>query len=772
MSTADKPQFGRFALALLVASGFGTVLALGVTSWLQRKAGSAPSPAPPAAPATYVENGACLGCHEKEAHEWRDSHHAKAMALPTKEMVRGDFSNTSFTDRSGTTRFFKRGEKFFVNTEGEDGKRADFEIKYTFGLEPLQQYLIELPRGRLQPLTIAWDGPKKKWFHLYPNEKAPPGDVLHWTGRYQTANTMCLVCHTTDYEKRYDAATDTFASRWAELNVSCQSCHGPGDRHIEWETRLRGAGEKPPPPKEPHALTVDTRGADARKKTELCAPCHLRRSELMPRPAPGEPVLDNYLPSLLVEPLYYADGQQLEEVYVDGSFRQSLMFQRGVTCTNCHNAHTGKLKLAGNAVCIQCHKPDPNPSFPTAAGNFDSPKHHFHKDGSKGALCVTCHMPARPYMGIQLRPDHSIRNPRPDLAVKLGLPDACTTCHVGKTAKWSADAVIKWYGPVRKQGTHYGEAFAAARAGEPSGKEALARLIANRSMPAIVRASALEQLSREPAEGAAERIRATQDSDAEVRTAAANSMEGLSVAQRVEALTPLLTDPVRAVRVTAARNLSFVPIDELREETRPAFQAALQEYIATQTFSLDMPGAHLNLAVVYENTGRATLAEPHYLSALKIDPDFTPARANLARLLNAASRNAEAIAVLTEGLKRLPQLGELQYSLGLLLAEEKRMKEATEALGKAAKLLPDRASVHYNYGLALQQMGQGGPAEKALLEAQRLDPADPTVPYALAVFYAQKGQREQALQWGETLLALRPGDPQVIGFVARLRAGR
>lgn len=375
-------------------------------------------------------------------------------------------------------------------------------------------------------------------------------------------------------------------------------------------------------------------------------------------------------------------------------------------------------------------------------------------------------------MGIQLRPDHSIRNPRPDLAVKLGLPDACTTCHVGKTAKWSADAVIKWYGPVRKQGTHYGEAFAAARAGEPSGKEALARLIANRSMPAIVRASALEQLSREPAEGAAERIRATQDSDAEVRTAAANSMEGLSVAQRVEALTPLLTDPVRAVRVTAARNLSFVPIDELREETRPAFQAALQEYIATQTFSLDMPGAHLNLAVVYENTGRATLAEPHYLSALKIDPDFTPARANLARLLNAASRNAEAIAVLTEGLKRLPQLGELQYSLGLLLAEEKRMKEATEALGKAAKLLPDRASVHYNYGLALQQMGQGGPAEKALLEAQRLDPADPTVPYALAVFYAQKGQREQALQWGETLLALRPGDPQVIGFVARLRAGR
>jgi len=457
---------------------------------------------------------------------------------------------------------------------------------------------------------------------------------------------------------------------------------------------------------------------------------------------------------------------------VDGSFRQSLMFQRGVTCTNCHNAHTGKLKLPGNAVCNQCHKPDPNPSFPTAAGNFDSPKHHFHKEGSKGALCVTCHMPARAYMGIQLRPDHSIRIPRPDLAVKIGVPDACTTCHVGKKPQWSADAVIKWYGPVRKQGTHYGEAFAAARAGDPSGHQALAQLIANRSMPGIVRASALEQLRGVPDTGAAERIKATRDPDAEVRAAAASALEGLSASQRIEALTPLLTDPVRAVRVTAARTLSFVPLDQLGAAARPAFEAALQEYIGTQAFALDMPGAHLNLAVVYENTGRTALAEQHYLEALKIDPDFTPSRANLARLYNAASRNADAIRVLTEGLERLPQLGELQYSLGLLLAEEKRMKEATEALGRAAKLLPDRASVHYNHGLALQQTGQSGPAEKALLEAQRLDPADPTVPYALAVFYAQQGQRERALQWGETLLALRPGDPQVMGFVARLRSGR
>ncbi len=766
---AARPKVRWLAKGLMSLVGLAIVVGVGSMVWRQRGA-SAPSPTGPAGPAKYVENGVCLGCHEEEARQWRDSHHAKAMALPTEEMVRGDFKNTSFTHRGVTARFFRRNEKFFVNIEGADGNPADFEIKYTFGIEPLQQYLIETPGGRLQPLTIAWDNPRQRWFDLLPNEKTPPGDVLHWTGRYQTANTMCLVCHTTDYEKRYDPATDTFASRWAERNVSCQACHGPGDQHVEWETRLRGAGEKPGPlPAKPHALTVDIKSADARRRTEFCAPCHMRRSDLVPAPAPGQPVLDNYLPSLLVQRLYHADGQQLEEVYVGGSFRQSLMFQRGVTCTDCHNPHTGKLKQPGNAVCVQCHRPDPNPSFPKAAGNFDSPKHHFHKEGSKGAQCVTCHMPATPYMQIQLRPDHSIRIPRPDVSVKIVTPDACTMCHADKKAQWSADAVIKWYGPVRKQGAHYGEAFAAARADRRAGNEALVQLITNPQMPAIVRASALEELSGDPTTGAAPRVQATRDEDPEVRTAAANSLEGLSVLERVQALSPLLTDPVRAVRITAARNLSFVPIDQLDAATRPAFEAALLEYITAQSFALDMPGAHLNLAVVYENTGRPNLAEQHYLSALKIDPDFTPARANLARLYSALSRNADGVRVLVEGLKRLPELGELQYSLGLLLAEEKRMEEATAALGRAAKLLPDRASVHYNYGLALQQMGQKAPAEAALLEAQRLDPDDPAPPYALAVFYAQSGRTAEALEWAEKLRLLRPTDPEVTGLVARLR---
>ena len=161
--------------------------------WLAR--GPAPAPSGPAAGGSrqrrcrrprYVDNAQCVGCHQAAGEAWAPSHHAKAMAPPTPQTVRGNFDNTQFRHQGVTTRFFRRGDRYMVHTDGPDGRMADFEVTYTFGVEPLQQYLIETGNGRLQPLQIAWNTRDGKWFHLLPNEKAPPGDVLHWTGRYQT----------------------------------------------------------------------------------------------------------------------------------------------------------------------------------------------------------------------------------------------------------------------------------------------------------------------------------------------------------------------------------------------------------------------------------------------------------------------------------------------------------------------------------------------------------------------------------------------------------
>jgi Tfp pilus assembly protein PilF len=774
---ATSPWLGRALVATLAVVAI-VLVAIPLIDKAPDRSSTISAISPPRAPtptavvpANYVANAECLSCHAEQAERWRGSHHARAMAPASAETVLARFDGRTFAHRGVTTRFFQRAGKFVVRTDGPDGKLADFEVAYTFGVAPLQQYLIAQPGGRLQALQIAWDDVQKRWFHLQPKENAPAGDVLHWTGRYQNANTMCIACHTTGYEKRYDATADRFDSRWRETNVSCQACHGPGDRHVQW-ARSNAQGKSVPDAAGERRGLRTAAQTSARDEVDRCAACHSRRTELTASFVPGLPRFDQQRPQLLTASLYHADGQQLDEVFVDGSFRQSRMYAAGVRCTTCHDQHTGKPRREGNALCTHCHAPAPaEKGYPKATGLFDSPSHHFHRTDSSGAQCVACHMPSKTYMQIQARPDHAVRVPRPDLSVKLGTPNACTTCHAERPAQWAADQVTRWYGANAKRPAHYGETFAAARAGRSEAGEALARLAADREQPAIVRATALSALGAWGATGQAVRLEATRDPDPEIRAAAAEGYESMPAKSRLYALAPLLRDPVRAVRIAAARSLSSAPEARADASVREALDAALAEAIAVNELSLDMPGSRLSLAVLHENAGRVDQAERHYRAALVIDPDFTPARANLSRLFNAASRNADAERVLRDGLSRQPGIGELQYSLGLLMAEESRMTEAASSLKKAAALMPDRARVHLNLGLVLLRLNDAPRAILALTRSNDLDPADPTAAQALAVHYYQKRDGKAALDWARRWAERAPSDARARELITSLQRG-
>lgn len=708
--------------------------------------------------AAYVDNKVCLQCHIQEGKQWLESHHAAAMAMATPETVKGDFNNATFKHNNLVTRFYQHDNKYFVHTDGPDGKYADFEIKYTFGTYPLQQYLIALPGGRLQGFTIAWDDIHKHWFHLYPKEKTPAGDVLHWTGRYQNANTMCIACHTTNMIKNYDTTTDTFNTKWSEINVSCQSCHGPGEQHVKWaqshQAFIKNKG-----------LNIDYKIDHAKKVLETCAICHARRNELTDNAKAGDAFMDNYQPALLTEGLYYPDGQQQGEVYIYGSFLQSKMHQKGVTCTDCHNPHTGKLKSQGNAVCTQCHNPSGSSRFPTAAKLYDDFSHHHHKMGTAGAQCVNCHMPSTNYMMINARPDHSFRIPRPDLSNKLGTPNACNNCHTDKTAQWAADAIKSWNKSSKQSSAHYGEIFAAARDGKSDAEEKLISLANDATTPNIVRATALDALRHY--NNVSAHVKLLRHDDPLIRRTAVAGLERLLPSDCISFVTPLLDDPIRAVRIEAARVLSSIDKNLLNEAQQKRFNIVLTELISSLTLSLDTPASNLNLAAIYENSGQINLAEKYYLNALKLDADFTPARLNLAQLYNSQQRNNDAEKILRDGITRLPQQGELHYSLGLLLGET-NATQALNELAQAANYLPKRARIRYNYGLALQQAGQRKEAETALVTAHNLDPLDSSIVYAITVFYAQDQQWETAKKWGEKLLALNPHDEQVKAFVDKL----
>jgi predicted CXXCH cytochrome family protein len=153
---------------------------------------------------------------------------------------------------------------------------------------------------------------------------------------------------------------------------------------------------------------------------------------------PGQWLSDTHVVSELSRGLYHADGQMQDEVYNYGSFKQSKMFAAGVTCSDCHDPHSAKLKASGDGVCLRCHSSD---KYATAAHN-----HHHATKASIG--CVSCHMPTRTYMVIDPRHDHTLRIPRPDLSVKLGTPNACNDCHTDRPAEWAASAIESWYGPI------------------------------------------------------------------------------------------------------------------------------------------------------------------------------------------------------------------------------------------------------------------------------------------------------------------------------------
>jgi predicted CXXCH cytochrome family protein len=726
--------------------------------------------------AAFVDPQACYGCHEEQKKEWTGSHHDLAMKEATDKTVLGDFSDATFNYYGITSRFFNKEGGFFANTDGPDGKMADYEIRYTFGVIPLQQYLIELEGGRMQALDIAWDTrPKEeggqRWFHIHPDDKITYDDILHWTGLYLNWNFMCAECHSTDLQKNYDLKTDTFKTTWHEINVGCQGCHGPGSNHVKWAKIAKGkAGKYDREDKK--GLEVQLDAEDSRVQVEGCARCHSRRTIVSSEYRYGEPFMDHYVPATLREELYYPDGQILDEVYVYGSFLQSKKYKRGVRCSDCHDPHTAGLRAEGNALCVRCHGPSPPPEYKTLGQKeYDTSDHHFHKPGSAGSLCVECHMPATNYMVVDPRRDHSFLVPRPDLTLKLGTPNSCNSCHEKRSAGWAAGKVGQWYpkdGGGGKLEPYFAEVIAAGRAGKQEAGEKLAGLAGDTSRPGIIRATALDLLQRYGGHKTLEVIiSALSDSDPLVRYAAVRSISAPipktaapeTQRHKLRLVAPLLKDPIRAVRTEAARVLTEVPRDLFDQAQRGAFDAALEEFVERQNAIAERPDGHLNLGMMYQNFGKFELAEDSYLTALRLEERFYPARFNLANLYNALGRNVEAEGQFREIIDRYPDNGEAHYSLGLLLAEMKRLEEAAGFLKTASDLMPDRVRVRYNYALALQHLGRSSEAEGEMLKAHKIDRSDPGIIQALAILYVQQRKWDEALTYARKLVELMPGDP-------------
>jgi predicted CXXCH cytochrome family protein len=726
---------------LIGAAVSACVLSAGVVAWDWWSA----LPADAIDGATYVGRQTCAECHVPQHELWLGSHHDRAMELASEESVLGDFNDATFTHAGVTTRFFRDGDKFMANTEGPDGQHHDYQIKYTFGVEPLQQYMVEFPRGRVQVLRVSWDTQRKRWFEVpppdVPDDHIAPGDPVHWTGIGQNWNTTCADCHSTNLRKGYDAASDSYHTTFAEIDVSCEECHGPGSVHVDlasgrswfWDRKV-GYGL-------PRLKSVDPS-----VQLTTCAKCHSRRDQVQENFRPGKPLLDHYVPALVSSGLYFSDGQILEEVYEYGSFLQSKMYAQRVRCSECHDPHSLKLKFQGNQLCAQCHIP----------GKYDTPAHHHHAVGSAGAQCVECHMPARLYMVIDSRRDHSFRVPRPDLSVKLGTPNACTGCHtkslsqnrlsegdspifprgLGKigtvpdgseeTNEWAAETVRKWYGEKRPDDPNWAPAFAAARDKEADAEQLLLNVVERKSTPAIVRASAIDLLagSSSPRSVLARR-QALSDPDPFVRRTAVTVASGDDLATLEADLFRRLGDATRAVRVSAAVRLAYFPREGWSNSQHDAFAAALDEYRASQSLALDHAGGHLALGALdrhlseqfraARNLPRAAELEAraveHWRSAIRVEPYISGPRGELSNILEQRGGEPSEVRRLREEEVRLlerdtkldSENGSTFYRLAMMQFLSGQLDEATESLETACRLMPQDYTTRLALALVYQR---------------------------------------------------------------------
>jgi predicted CXXCH cytochrome family protein len=760
------------------------------------------SPAGPASVPGMVGAAVCAECHPDQTRAWRGSHHDLAMQEAVADTVLGNFADATFEHDGVAWRFHRREGRFHVTTEGTDGHEAEFEVLYAFGVTPLQQYLVATDRGRLQALRAAWDTRPaaeggQRWFALYPGQHIPPGDELHWTGRQQNWNFMCAECHSTALARNYDATTDTYATTWAEIDVACEACHGAGAAHVAWARRRaardadEAAGTQADAPAgqtaqdgvageaaaedgdmglalrfdERRGVTWTIKPGDTtatrserprppaeRTEVETCAPCHARRAVMWPEHRSGAPLLDGWIPALLTEDLYFADGQMREETYVYGSFLQSRMYQAGVTCSDCHDPHSLALRAPADAVCLQCH----------SAAAYRTVDHHHHPEESSGARCAECHMAPRTYMVVDARHEHGMRVPRPDLSAKFATPNACTDCHLGSTPAWAADKVRQWYGRDAGGFGRWAPALDAGRRGGAEAEAELVRLADDLEMPAIVRATALASIQT-PTQSQTARVltRSLADLDPMVRRAAAELAASIPAEARVGVLAPLLDDPVRGVRLAAARSLADLPPETFDSATAAGLERALQEYRRSQQANADRPESWTNLGNLALARGDADAAAVQYRRAVGLAADFTAAWVNLAEALRVAGRGEDAVEALREGLAASPDAAELHSALGLALVRTGQAEAALPELARAAELAPEIAWYGYSYGVALHSSGQPERAIAVLEEVIARHPLDRSSLYALVAFHRDRGRMEAAQAWAARLAPLVPEDAAI-----------
>lgn len=721
-------------IAILGASALGTLVwwMLRPPAWEREVPVSSVLPSDLLKRSAFPPAGAqeCKSCHMKQFEDWSHSQHAHANRLVSLPLDEKAFNPTrSFKEGFLTTEVSEMRGRFVVQQRFPDGQPSFHRAVAVIGVEPLIQYLTPFPGGRLQVINPAYDPKKGDWFDVFQGEPRQPHEWGFWKNQGMNWNSQCAYCHTTSFEKNFDVATDSYASAWKAMGISCAQCHG----------ELEGHAANPKAP----ALLAEAQVMSS------CASCHSRREELTGKFHPGENFDDHFrlaLPDLT--DVYYPDGQVRDEDFEYASFLTSKMGHAGISCLDCHNPHSGKLKqpVENNAMCMSCHNP---PGQRGATPILDASAHSHHAAGSKGNRCVECHMPQTTYMARDPRRDHGFTIPDPLLTKELGIPNSCNRCHSDQSTEWAISWTEQWYGnKMNRPSRERARLISRARSGDPSVVGPIMDFY--RSEPnAAWRASLLSLLDgREDNPSVQDFLaEAVADESPLVRAAAVRGLGG----SRPEILQSSLSDPSRSVRLSASWQLLM---------SRQAIPAATRKEIDRYLLnSSDQPIGALRQAQLAAVENRLPEMERWADFATSKDPSsgmFEQA----AHLMYQSGNPRKAKAHFEKALAAGPRNPDTTYSLALLEAELGNSKRSLELLRATVSVAPAFGRAWYNLGLAEAAYGDLKASAAALEQATVLLPETPDPAFALATIYLRMQELPEAAEAAQKALSIAPGHLQ------------
>ena len=658
----------------------------------------------------------CATCHPAETRRWRSSHHAGAMAeavhlnqgrlQPDKQSLLGDFNNATATHLDLKANF-KTIDGHPVMSLTRSGKTTHHIVSYSFGVFPLQQYLTETDDGRWQVLPFFWDARSaedggQRWITLHPQESISAADRLHWQQPLANWNGMCADCHSTGLVRNFSPAENRFDTKFSQISVSCGSCHGPQPHTNNPISSGSTAGFAPRfpighPGKSAASQRPPSKEA-AQSTLEICAGCHSLRSPLVDGIDPREPFLDQFAPALPAPVLYFPDGQAKEEVYVWGSFLQSRMHKEGVTCGNCHDPHSQKLVVEGNALCSQCH----------AKEIYDVETHHRHKLGTEASQCVNCHMPVQTYMVVDDRRDHSFRVPDISASRKLNTPDPCTTCHINQSKSWAEQSLADWQpSPATAKASSSNRLWQQLQSGVALTPTEFAQLMQDPEVAEIKKASALtEQAKFNP------QIKSLPATEGQplLAVAVAHASAQMPLNQREALLGPMLNHKYRAVRIAAANQLresvTNTTATSLSAQDFAQLKKVLEEANTADNISSWRGEGLLNRGLHQERGGDLDSAIESYLQAIDRDPYFEPPYINLAELYRKQKDLRREQLLYTKALRAIPDSAILRYSYALHLVRRKAPAKAVQQTAQALQRDPASRNNAYLHLLLLDNLGR------------------------------------------------------------------